>query len=119
MEVLAGFVLGYLLGTETGAQGVGVIKDAIGSMAGSGDVQSVMSGGMSTAQGLLSGGLLGGLLKGGGSVKEAFSDLASNDQVKGIVSTGMGTAQAVAFDLLGRGKEMVSQQRSKGLRLVI
>ncbi len=119
MEVLAGFVLGYLLGSESGAQGVGVIKDALGSVAGSGDVQSMFSGGMSTAQGALSGGMLGGLLKGGGSVKEAITDLASNDQVKGIVSTGMGTAQSVVFDLLGRGKEMVSQQRGKGLRLVI
>jgi hypothetical protein len=114
VEVLAGFVLGYLLGSETGAQGVGAIKEALGSVAGSGDVQSAFSGGMATAQGLL-----GGLLGGGGSVKGAISDMANSDEIKGILTTGISAAQGVAFDLFGRGKELVSQQRGKGLRLVI
>ena len=114
MEVLAGFLLGYFLGTESGAQGVSVMKDALGSVAGSGDVQSMVSGGMSTAQGLV-----GGLLGGGGSVKEALSDMANSDEIKSIMSVGMSTAQGLVFDLLGRGKELVSQQRGRGLRLVI
>ncbi len=114
MEVLAGFLLGYFLGTESGAQGVSVMKDALGSVAGSGDVQSVFTGGMATAQGLI-----GGLLGGGGSVKDALSDMASSDEVKGIVTAGMSTAQGLAFDLFGRGKELVAQQRGRGLRLVI
>ena len=114
MEVLAGFVLGYLLGSEAGGQGVGVMKDALGSVAGSGDIQSFVSGGMSTAQGVF-----GGVLSGGGSVKDALTDLASSDQVKGIMSTGFSTAQGLVFDLIGRGQELVSQQRGKGLRLVI
>jgi hypothetical protein len=114
VEVLAGFVLGYLLGSESGAQGVAVMKDAIGSVAGSGEIQSVFSGGMSGAQGLL-----GGLLGGGGSVKDAISEMASSDEIKGILGAGLSTAQGLAFDLFGRGKEMVSQQRSRGLRLVI
>jgi hypothetical protein len=113
VEVLAGFLLGYFLGTESGAQGVSVMKDALGSVAGSGDVQSLFSGGMSTAQGLF-----GGLLGGGGSVKGALGDLASSDEIKGIMSVGMSTAQGLVFDLIGRGKEMV-EQRGRGLRLVI
>jgi hypothetical protein len=112
VEVLAGFLLGYFLGSESGAQGVSVMKDAMGSVAGSGEIQSMFSGATSTAQGLFS-----GLLGGGGSVKDALGDLASSDQVKGIVSTGISTAQGLAFDLLGRGKELVSQ-RGKGLSLV-
>jgi hypothetical protein len=112
VEVLAGFVLGYLLGSETGGQGVGVMKDALGSVAGSNDIQSFMSGGMSSAEGLL-----GGMFGGGGSVKGALTDLASSDQVRGIVTTGFSTAQGLVFDLVGRGQELVSQ-RGKGLRLV-
>jgi len=73
VEVLAGFVLGYLLGSEAGGDSVSVIKDALGSVAGSGDVQSVFSGGMASAQGLVS-----GLLGGGGSVKDAITDMASS-----------------------------------------
>jgi hypothetical protein len=114
VEVLAGFVLGYLLGSEAGGDSVSVMKGALGSVAGSTDVQSVFTGGMATAQGLI-----GGLLGGGGSVKGAISDMASSEEVKGIVSTGMSTAQGLVFDLLGRGKELVSQQRGAGLRLVI
>jgi hypothetical protein len=114
VEVLAGFVLGYLLGSEAGGDSVAVMKDALGSVAGSGDVQSVFSGGMASAQGVL-----GGLFSGGGSVKTAITDMASSDEVKGIVTTGFATAQGLVFDLLGRGKDLVSQQRSKGLRLVI
>lgn len=113
MEVLAGFVLGYLLGSEAGGDSVSVIKDAMGSVAGSGDVQSVFSGGMSSAQGLI-----GGLLGGGGSVKGAITDMASSDEVKGLVTTGFSTAQGLVFDLIGRGQELVSQQRGRGLRLV-
>ena len=114
MEVLAGFVLGYLLGSEAGGDSVAVMKDALGSVAGSGDVQSVFSGGMASAQGLI-----GGLFSGGGSVKGAISDMASSDEVKGIVSAGFSTASGLVVDLLGRGKELVSQQRGSGLRLVI
>jgi hypothetical protein len=114
VEVVAGFLLGYFLGTESGAQGVSVMKDALGSVAGSGDVQSVISGSMSSAQGLI-----GGLFSGGGSVKDALTEMASSEQVKGIVSTGMSTAQGLVFDLIGKGKEMVSQQRGRGLSLVI
>jgi hypothetical protein len=114
VEVLAGFVLGYLLGSEAGGDSVSVIKEAVGSVAGSGDVQSVFTGGMATAQGLL-----GGLLGGGGSVKGAITDMASSDEVKGLVTTGFSTAQGLVMDLVGRGQEMVSQQRGKGLRLVI
>jgi len=114
VEVLAGFVLGYLLGSEAGGDSISVMKDALGSVAGSGDVQSVLSGGMSSAQGLL-----GGLLSGGGSVRGAITDMASSEEVKGMVSTGFSTAQGLVFDLLGRGKELVSQQRGRGLRLVI
>jgi hypothetical protein len=111
MEVLAGFLLGYFLGSETGAQGVSVMKDALGSLAGSGEVQSALSGSMSSAQGLFD-----GLLSGGGSVKQALGDLASSDEVKGIMSTGLSTATGLVFDLVGRGKELVS--RGRGLQLV-
>jgi hypothetical protein len=112
VEVLAGFVLGYLLGSEAGGDSVSVMKDALGSVAGSGDVQSVFSGGMASAQGLI-----GGLLGGGGSVKGAITDMASSDEVKGLVTTGFSTAQGLVFDLIGRGQELVSQ-RGRGLRLV-
>jgi hypothetical protein len=112
VEVLAGFVLGYLLGSEAGGDSVSVRKDALGSVAGSGDVQSVFSGGMASAQGLI-----GGLLGGGGSVKGAITDMASSDEVKGLVTTGFSTAQGLVFDLIGRGQELVSQ-RGRGLRLV-
>lgn len=114
MEVLAGFVLGYLLGSEAGGDSVSVMKGAIGSVAGSNDVQSLFTGGMATAQGLI-----GGLFGGGGSVKGAITDMASSEEVKGIVTTGFSTAQGLVFDLLGRGKEMVASQRGAGLRLVI
>lgn len=113
MEVLAGFVLGYLLGSETGGDGVGVVKDALGSVAGSGDIQSMFSGGMSTADGLI-----GSLLGGGGSARKALSEMASSEEVRGIVTTTFSTAQGLVFDLVGRGQELVSQ-RGKGLRLVI
>jgi hypothetical protein len=114
VEVLAGFVLGYLLGSEAGGQGVGVMKDALGSMAGSGDIQSMMSGGMSTAKGVI-----GGLFSGGGSVKTAISDMAASDEVRGMVTAGFSTASGLVMNLVGRGTELVSQQRGKGLRLVI
>ena len=114
MEVLAGFVLGYLLGSEAGGQSVSVLKEAFGSVAGADEIQSVISGGMSQAEGLFS-----GLFNGGGSVKGAITEMASSDEVKGIVSTGLATAQGLVFDLIGRGKDLVSQQRGNGLRLVI
>jgi hypothetical protein len=112
VEVLAGFVLGYLLGSETGGDGIGVVKSALGSVAGSGDIQSVFSGGLSSADGLI-----GSLFGGGGAAKKAIVDMASSDEVKGIVSTGFSTAQGLVFDLVGRGQELVSQ-RGSGLRLV-
>lgn len=113
MEVLAGFVLGYLLGSETGGDGVGVVKDALGSVVGSGDIQSVFNGGMATADGLI-----GGLFGGGGSAKNAIMEMAASDEVRGIVTTTFSTAQGLVFDLVGRGQELVSQ-RGRGLRLVI
>jgi hypothetical protein len=112
VEVLAGFVLGYLLGSEAGGHSVGVIKDAFGSVAGSGDIQSMMSGGMGKAEGLI-----GGLFSGGGSAKGALTDMASSEQVKNIVSIGFNSAQEMVFGLVGKGQELVSQ-RGRGLRLV-
>ena len=114
MEVVAGFLLGYFLGTESGGQGVSVMKDALGSVAGSNEIQSVISGGMSSTQGVL-----GGLFRGGGSVRSAITDIASSDEVKGMVSVGLSSAQGLAVDLFGRGKDLISEQRGRGLRLVI
>jgi hypothetical protein len=62
---------------------------------------------------------MGGLFSGGGSAKGAITDMASSDEVKGMVTAGFSTAQGLVMDLFGRGQEMVSQQRGKGLRLVI
>ncbi len=114
MEVLAGFLLGYLLGTQAGGESVSVLKDALGSVVGSDEIQSAFAGGMSGAQGLF-----GEMFSGGGSVKTAIKDMASSDEVKGLVSMGVSTAQGAAVDLFGRGKDLVSQQRGRGLRLVI
>ena len=102
------------MGSEAGGESVSALRDALGSVVGSGEIQSVFSGGMSGAQGLL-----GDMFSGGGSVKTAIKDMASSDEVKGLVSMGVSTAQGVAVDLFERGKELVSQQRGRGLRLVI
>lgn len=114
MEVLAGFLLGYILGTDAGGKGVSVMKDAIGSVAGSGEVQSVMSGSLATAQGFF-----GGLTGSTAGVKDALGTMAANEDLKAMVSAGLSTATGMAAELFGRGKEMVSAQRGRGLRLVI
>lgn len=120
MEVLAGFVLGYILGTDAGGKGISVMKDALGSVAASDEVQSVMSTGASSAQGLL-GGVLGGGGT-GGSVKDAISTMAASEEVRSLVSVGFSTAQELASGLFERGRELVADQvasqRSRGLRLV-
>lgn len=123
MEVLAGFLLGYILGTEAGAAGVSNLKEAFGTVSTAGEVQSVMSKGMSTGQGLL-GGFMGG---GSGSTlrnaKDAIGTMASNDDVKSMVSAGFSTAQGLVTELVGRASGLVSEQvasqRSRGLRLVV
>ena len=121
MEVLAGFLLGYILGTDSGGKGVSVMKDAFGSVAASDEVQSVVSGGMSTAQGLF-GGIMGG---GGGAsagVKDAIGTMAASEDVKSMVSVGFSTAQELALGLFERGRDLVADQvasqRGRGLRLV-
>jgi hypothetical protein len=124
VEVLAGFLLGYILGTEAGAQGVSNLKEAFGTVSTAGEVQSVMSKGMATGQGLL-----GGFMGGGDSgatlrnAKDAIGTLASNDDVKSMVSAGFSTAQGLVTELVGRASGLVSEQvasqRSRGLRLVV
>ncbi len=98
-----------------------MMKDAFGSVAASNEVQSVMSGGMSTAQGLF-GGFLGGGGGSGAEVKDAIGTMAASEDVKAMVSVGFSTAQELAMGLFERGRELVADQvasqRGRGLRLV-
>lgn len=99
MEVLAGFLLGYLVGAESGAEGLSVVKDAFGNLAGSADVQSMLSSRWSSSQGVF-----------GGSkdAVQALGSIASSGEVRGLVSIGFSTATGIVSDLVERGKELVS-----------
>ena len=113
MEALAGFLVGYLLGSERGGPSRPAVRDALGSVARSGEIQSVVSGGIASARGLVT-----GLLQDRASVRRALGEIASSEEVRGVVSIGLSTAQGLAVDLLGRGRDLVLEQRGRGLRLV-
>ncbi|MDP9072619.1 MAG: hypothetical protein M3N98_00345 [Actinomycetota bacterium] len=120
MEVLAGFLLGFILGSEAGETAVPAMKAALGQVGTSSEVQSATSGAMATAQGLF-GNILGDKAM-RSSVKDALGTMASSEEVRSIVTVGFGTAQELALGLFGRGKELADQvvasQQGRGLRLV-
>jgi hypothetical protein len=120
VEVLAGFLLGFILGSEAGEGAVPSMKAALGSVGSSSELQSATSGVMSTANGLF--GNLTGDKAMRSSVKDALQTMAASEEVRSIVTVGFGTVQELALGLFGRGKELADQvvasQQSRGLRLV-
>jgi hypothetical protein len=85
----------------------------LGSVTSSGEIQSVVSGGVASARGLVT-----GLFQDRASVRRALGDIASSDEVRGMVSMGLSAAQGLAVGLLGRGRDLVLERRGRGLRLV-
>lgn len=108
MEVLTGFLLGYLAGAESRTKGLSALKDAVGKITSSAELQSAVTTGMSSASGLVS--RLSSGRGGSNEITRALGSLASSEELRGVVSIGVSTASGIVFDLVGRGKELASRR---------